>query len=934
MSILTAPVTASIEDGWLYVDAPYTTKPRLDAIKAKWDVAARKFRVPLTWSNCLALRTEFGADLELDPDLIAWAARYRAHARELEDLRGRHARTVTLPDHLPGMDTLYNHQRAGADLILRSARLHKDVGDLPGARYLNLDETGAGKGLPLTSKVLTPFGWMAAEHIREGDLLIGRDGQATKVEGVFPQPAQQTYRVTFSDGTSVVTDGPHLWSVQTSNDQIRGDVWRTMSTEDLSAQVHTSSGRARWRIPMLSAPVLFDYSGDLPMDPYALGVVLGDGTSTPRGVWQVHTDREILGAIGAKSLREKPGCWYGSIEVPDYLGLRGCRSWEKFVPDLYLRARPGVRLALLQGLMDSDGHPMRNGGAEYSSTSERLTDAMVELAQSLGGIAKKQGPRTTHYTHNGERREGRPSWSVVVKLPKGMCPFRLQRKADLWKPPTKYPVTRIIKSIVPEGFQPTVCFRVAAEDSLFVIENYVVTHNTHMALAGASVLADTYGDADVFPMIIVTPKTVVRAWSRLAEQFFPDMVVREVAGPAAKVRKALEPGAQIYVMGYSVLRGYSRIAGYGGAPPLTDEQRADKEIQALDVKTFIVDEAHRVSNPATQQTRAAWAVADGANHVIALTGTPMQDSPENLWAILRMLDKKSFPGIGQYRERYLDMVPNPFGGWDIRGIKRSTEHEFFGVFHTISRRAEKKEVLPFLPPKVYSKRWIELPAAQRTAYNKMAKQYLLETENGTITADNAMVVAGRLIQMSNATLEILPNPKEGEPDLVRMINPSPKVKAFMEDLKAGDYDDTSVVIFSDSRQLLDLCAEAMAHDGYDFVSITGDTPTEERNTAIDRFQSGAVRFILISRAGDTGITLSRASVMVRLTRAWSYITHSQAEDRVHRVGSEIHASVEFVDYITEGTVEEGQIARLNDKAEKATAILRPDELRAMIGGKP
>jgi SNF2 family DNA or RNA helicase len=296
-----------------------------------------------------------------------------------------------------------------------------------------------------------------------------------------------------------------------------------------------------------------------------------------------------------------------------------------------------------------------------------------------------------------------------------------------------------------------------------------------------------------------------------------------------------------------------------------------------------------------------------------------------------MLDKVSFGTMTAYRDRYLDRILNPFGGWDVLGLKRTTQHEFVDLFQTLSRRAEKSEVLPFLPPKVYSKRWVELPPTMRSSYNKMAKQYLLEVDSGaTITADNAMVVAGRLIQMSNATLDILPPTEEGGTERVRMVDPSPKVKAFMDDVLAGDFDHTSVVVFSDSRQLLDLCAAAMAAANIEFVSITGDTPTEERNTAIDRFQSGSVRFILISRAGDTGITLSRASIMVRLTRSWSYVTHTQAEDRVHRVGSEIHTSVEYIDYITENTVEEGQIARLNAKGEKASAVLHAEELRDML----
>jgi len=326
-------------------------------------------------------------------------------------------------------------------------------------------------------------------------------------------------------------------------------------------------------------------------------------------------------------------------------------------------------------------------------------------------------------------------------------------------------------------------------------------------------------------------------------------------------------------------------------------------------------------------------VADDAEHVIAMTGTPIQESPEDLWAVLRLLDKKTFPGVTAFRDRYLDMVINPFGGWDVRGLKTSTRHEFFDLFHTMSRRATKAEVLPYLPPKVQEVRWVELPPENRKAYKQMEQQYLLEVDSGAVTAaSNAMVVAGRLIQLANATVDVLPAPDPDSAEQVILVDPSPTVKAFMADIEAGDFTGMSVVVFSASRKLLDLCAANFDREHLSYVSITGSTSTEDRNTAIERFQRGDVPYILISTAGDTGITLTKASVMVRLTRSWSYVTHTQAEDRCHRIGSEQHDSVLYLDYVTEGTVEEGQIARLNTKREKATEVLQPSELTNMIRG--
>jgi SNF2 family DNA or RNA helicase len=468
----------------------------------------------------------------------------------------------------------------------------------------------------------------------------------------------------------------------------------------------------------------------------------------------------------------------------------------------------------------------------------------------------------------------------------------------------------------------------SARGARYLILDSTGTGKTYVALGAIASLPTA------LPAVILCPKSVIRSWATAGRLFFPKADIREVHGAAVARRKALASGADIYIMSYESLRSHSRILSYQSAASLTEEQRRPKEVQAIGPRTLIVDEVHRCASPTTLQTRAAWAVADDADHVIAMTGTPIQESPEDLWAVLRMLDKRAFGSKTAFRDRYLDTVINPFGGWEVRGLKQATRHEFFDLFHTMSRRAIKEDVLPFLPPKLYEVRWVELPAPMRKAYKQMVDDYLVVSKDGeeVSAAQNPMVVAGRLIQLANAPLDVLPPPSPGEPEVVRMVEPSPKVTAFMADVAAGDFDGASVVVFSDSRQLLELCAAAMSDAGLDFTKITGDTSTDDRNAAIEEFQQGRVRFILISRAGDTGITLTAASVMVRLTRAWSYITHVQAADRVHRIGSERHSSITYVDYVTQDSIEEQQIVRLNAKRERAGAVLDAAELREMLRG--
>jgi SNF2 family DNA or RNA helicase len=470
-----------------------------------------------------------------------------------------------------------------------------------------------------------------------------------------------------------------------------------------------------------------------------------------------------------------------------------------------------------------------------------------------------------------------------------------------------------------------------APGARYLVLDELGTGKTQSALAGLS-LIEHEGTA-IGPVMIVCPKSVVHAWVQTIPTMFPDREVREVVGTAVQVRKAMEPGAFAYVISYDTLRRQSRILGWSGSgvTPLKPEQREDGPAQAIGVRSLIVDEGHRAKNPKALQTRAVWAVADEAANVLVLTGTPLQDSPEDLWAILRTLDKRQFPTISAYRDRFLDMELDPFGYWKCRGLQRHAEEEFFTILHSMSRRAEKAEVLPFLPPKVYSTRWVTLPATMQRAYDQMAREYWADlAEGGLLSADNPMVAAGRLIQMANASLNVTESP-DGTV-AVEMVNPSPKIAAFLEDLDGGDYEGRSVVIFSDSRKLLYLLQAEFDKRGIRYGIIAGDTSSDDRNYAIKRFQSGKDQFIMLTRAGDSGITLTAASVMVRLTRAWSLTTHEQSEDRVHRIGSEVHDSIEYVDYITLGTLEEGQMIRLNDKSQRASEILSARELRGLIAG--
>lgn len=384
----------------------------------------------------------------------------------------------------------------------------------------------------------------------------------------------------------------------------------------------------------------------------------------------------------------------------------------------------------------------------------------------------------------------------------------------------------------------------------------------------------------------------------------------------------------MYVIGWEALRKYSRVAGYGSIT-LTPEDKKDKELQALGIKTVIFDECHRAQNPSAKRTRAAWAVADRCDHRIGLTGTPIQDTPEDLYSVLHMLFPEEYPTKTAFVERYLEIDWGFFGEREIKGLHPDRRTEFLSNFDALSRRLTKEIVLPFLPPKVREIRWVTLPPALRKTYDSMEKTLVAEFETGSVKAENNLVRAGRLIQFANSAGEI--DPATGK---FTMSAPSPKIDAFMEDLDGGDFGVEQVVIYSDSAQLASLTSEALTKKKIEHVLIDGTVTGDARQEAMDRFQNGEVQFCILTRAGGEGITLTAGSIMVRLMRSWSLIAHKQAEDRVHRIGSEKHDRILYIDYITEDTSEMGQLVRLNAKEGRAQEVLRDDELAKLILLRP
>lgn len=346
-------------------------------------------------------------------------------------------------------------------------------------------------------RVLTPDGWARIEDLSPGDQVIGSDGAPTKVEGVWPQGRGDVYRVTFSDGATVDCDAAHRWTVRSLAGR-ETDTWRTFTTAELSADgLYSPGGRRRWEVPIVR-PVQFAPARELPLDPYVLGALLGDGNVTQRASVTLHTQRAVADRIASllpegHTIREQAGTGKGDdtatfhIGHPEWhrndvltalrdLGVQGCRAWEKCIPGPYFTASLQARRELLRGLLDTDGTIKRNGSVWFGTTSEGLARDVAEIVQGLGGIARLRSETVRRYRHNGEDRNGRTAWLVCIALD-GDPLVTLPSKVERWRG-SRRAWHREIASIERAGTDDRTCITVAADDGLFVTEGCVVTHNS------------------------------------------------------------------------------------------------------------------------------------------------------------------------------------------------------------------------------------------------------------------------------------------------------------------------------------------------------------------------------------------------------------------------------------------------------------------------
>lgn len=750
------------------------------------------------------------------------------------------------------------------------------------------DVMGLGKAQTLDSIIYTPFGKTTMGNIRVGDQVIGKDGKPHMVTGVFPQGQKQVFEVLFNDGSSTRCCKEHLWTIKT---YYHGK-WKTMELQDVAKEVQRVQ---RVYIPM-SDPVQF-HEKSVEIDPYVMGVLLGDGGFSSGYVGITSSDIEIISEVNKylpkDHICEKLDCiesGYGFIIkslsehrttegnlVKNQLkkeGLWRLTSEDKFIPEKYIYNSIDCRISILQGLMDTDGYASNDGTLQFYSTSYFLADGVSEIVQSLGGNARFHICQGS-YKKDGVKIECKEYYLITINLPDGINPFRLSRKTSRVRLIKKYKPTRIIRKIEYVGRLDCQCIMVDSKDHLYLTDDYIVTHNTKQAI-----------DICDYKRLIGESKHVLVICGVNGLKYnWKDLEIPKHSWYNAQVidgtkKQKIEKLKSYYMFYYNIINIESIRNNEKRNKEGKIIKENDNEILEILIKlcnngkfdAIIIDEFHKANNHKSQQGKGLAELT--SKFKIALSGTPITKKIERSWNILHWFGYET-SSYWSFLKRYC--VLGGFSGYDVVGYQNLDElHSRFDQYQI--RRT--KDILK-LPPKVHQNVYVEMTNDERKEYNKIKNGIITDVESGETKIVDPMV----------ATLKL------------RLFTDKIKVRAVKDFIEELQENDQPCVIFSCFKEGLNNLSDEISE--YRPLICTGDLKkASDKQKVIDDFQDRGVSNVILgtTQAMGTGYTLTRSEYVGFLNKSLVCTDNEQAEDRCHRRGTT--GSVTVVSFIVKDSIDE------------------------------
>jgi superfamily II DNA or RNA helicase len=394
------------------------------------------------------------------------------------------------------------------------------------------------------------------------------------------------------------------------------------------------------------------------------------------------------------------------------------------------------------------------------------------------------------------------------------------------------------------------------------------------------------------PALVVCPASLMANWEREFGRFAPGVAVRRYHGPARDLT-GLAPGAVVVTSYGTMTNDAARLAG----TPWT---------------LVVADEAQQIKNHRSQVARALRAIP--AETRIAVTGTPVENTLTDLWAILDWTNPGLFGTLSPFRQRYGEAERNP-GGEAATALAR-----LIGPF-VLRRRKSDPGVAPELPEKVISDRFVTLTAEQAALYRAVTSQALdrIRTSSGIARRGHVLRLLQALRQICNSPAQYLrESPTGWDPDAESAR--SGKLQALEELLEAVLTAGEAALVFTGYVSMGHLLMAHLTARGAAADFLHGGVPVKRRQELVDRFQAGTTSVLVLSvQAAGVGLNLTRASHVIHVDRPWNPAVEDQATDRAHRIGR--HDPVQVHHLIAEGTVEDRIAELLARKRQLTEAVL-------------
>lgn len=329
-------------------------------------------------------------------------------------------------------------------------------------------QPGGGKGLRKQSLVLTPYGWQEIGKLKVGSAICATDGTIQIITAYYERGIQPLFKLKWSDGSITICDSDHIWLCKrTRKNKKSGNNFKSKHTALEIYHYYRNLGKFHHKIciPVISKPCIFNVHGENKgrykyisrvIPPYVLGVIQGSG--------DINENKK------AASLLKK------TLTINEYkkalndLGISLDTPKKRFIPRIYLFSTVHERWELLRGLMDTAGYVKENGNCYFSSLSKQLTKDVKHLARSLGAVVTSCKKKTSK------------PYELQINICRPERMFSSKKKIAAAKNKKLRAMHITLDNIEPFGKDETVCIAVSNPNSLFITEDFIVTHNSGLII--------------------------------------------------------------------------------------------------------------------------------------------------------------------------------------------------------------------------------------------------------------------------------------------------------------------------------------------------------------------------------------------------------------------------------------------------------------------